>query len=122
MREIKKTMFIYGDRGWNERDQGYSEASINRGFGALSAYLEELQEANNDLVVHSVSASMLDLIDGNKRLYLSVLYSGEIQDVLTGVLGRYGFEAEDESYNINEHLVHGYNKLMLTQWGCPIFG
>ncbi len=117
MSEVKKILNVYGDRGWNESNWKYSNQSILRGYGALSAYLEEMQIANKEMIVHSVSFSILD-IDSNKTIFMHVLYSGHIKDILNGDMDdgialHNEMDNEDRNYKeVNEYDSNGYNKLI----------
>lgn len=117
MTEIKKVLNIYGNRGWNNKDWKYCNKSMLRGYAALSAYLEKLQMLNKNMNVYSTSFSLFDLND-DKIIFLHVLYSGEIDDILNGEFDDgtalyNGTENELRDYvDINKYDKNGYNRLV----------
>lgn len=119
MNERRKVLNVYGDRGWSDGNKEYNLPSIMRGYGGLSSYLEELQLANKGLTVHSVSYSIIDKIENagfNKRIVMTVLYSGEINNIVNGKIGRYGVsESQDGQDDVNEYTHNGYNKLICVE-------
>jgi hypothetical protein len=75
----RKVLTIYGERGWNEEDPGYSDESLARGFGGLNGIVNKVAKM---VTVHSVSYAHLPLVHTGKVymmvMSVTVVYSGQL--------------------------------------------
>lgn len=80
----RKTLTIYGERGWNEENPDYNDESLARGFGGLNGIVNKVAKM---VTVYSVSYAHIPLVHTGKVymmvISVTVVYSGHLnlQDI-----------------------------------------
>ena len=81
----RKVLTLYGDRGFQQDNPGYTDGSVVRGYDNLNRYLEGILNKNPAAELLGMSYSHIVIPYGPNqsilRIFITVVYTGEFRDL-----------------------------------------